>query len=223
MTSRVSSGSSRAESAVESTRSQNRTVSWRRSAEGIAARRAPLCRRRDKAKRRTALGAEPRARRVRRAAGGAGHVGADRRPAGAAEPGARADRGLAGGALHAAISFPVANGLPQPRARVEYDVQSRPTRATYSTPRRRSCHLLSRHPTICQPPSLPSCCRTPRLIQADRAHVRRKATLPVREPGASGFDSDTELAEGFSSERLTLPGRGRWVAGPAPTPGCGWA
>src|SRR2546423_349370 len=35
MISRMSSGSSRAESAVEPTRSQNRTVSWRRSAEPV--------------------------------------------------------------------------------------------------------------------------------------------------------------------------------------------
>src|ERR671933_1767904 len=37
MTSRRSSGSRRAESAVEPTRSQNITVSWRRSAEGLRA------------------------------------------------------------------------------------------------------------------------------------------------------------------------------------------
>ena len=41
MTSRISSGSSRAESAVESTRSQDRTVIWRRSAEAIAGGDSP--------------------------------------------------------------------------------------------------------------------------------------------------------------------------------------
>ena len=46
MTSRMSSGSSRADSAVEPTRSQNITVSWRRSAaSGGAARGSPAARR----------------------------------------------------------------------------------------------------------------------------------------------------------------------------------
>src|SRR5262249_41756677 len=40
MISRMSSGSRRAERAVEPTRSQNITVSWRRSAEGVGCARA---------------------------------------------------------------------------------------------------------------------------------------------------------------------------------------